>query len=71
MEYICICFPARAPFNRTIVELKLRNTYTCCNHVLTFNRTIVELKYLRGKARTARKVTFNRTIVELKWAYLS
>ena len=54
-------------FNRTIVELKLRNICPSPSITMPFNRTIVELKFAMLDNAYAMAETFNRTIVELKW----
>ena len=56
----------RLPFNRTILELKLKKMGVARVSDLPFNRTILELKlYLFSFHKTQRN-SFNRTILELK-----
>ena len=52
--------------NRTIVELKHRNTCRADCFIESLNRTIVELKLLTISASVVAKLCLNRTIVELK-----
>ena len=63
----CFCKGRRYAFNRTIVELKLRQWWHSLDRQhLPFNRTIVELKRAFGRVIPSGILTFNRTIVELK-----
>ena len=53
-------------FNRTCMELKLRQR--CKGRTLSscFNRTFMELKSLRRAVNAVNKYRFNRTFMELK-----
>ena len=57
-----------APFNRTIIELKLYSESGTPCRFKPFNRTIIELKsVLAGLAARFICTAFNRTIIELKF----
>ena len=54
------------PFNRTILELKLRIYVVVIRINKTFNRTILELKFPSMSSKWLFYYSFNRTILELK-----
>ncbi len=54
------------PFNRTILELKLRRLYRAADGRKAFNRTILELKLSVPYSMFFSDIAFNRTILELK-----
>ena len=55
-----------APFNRTIIELKLETVHKRLKESKAFNRTIIELKQDPKLITVSSSITFNRTIIELK-----
>ena len=59
----------QAPFNRTIMELKLVHPPGFSPVCITFNRTIMELKWYLADTIACPFATFNRTIMELKYCF--
>jgi hypothetical protein len=54
-------------FNRTRMELKLRDEWKLSKKLLSFNRTRMELKFAFDSLSKTRFNAFNRTRMELKY----